>query len=88
LGGREGDKGRTQVKRALVKQTGINYGAVNRRVLDECDRAARMERGRKPSLLLYRVVSVDEDTTLWPACDLGNPRLVLNTLVRAFGMRD
>jgi hypothetical protein len=56
--------------------------------LDECDRAVRMERGRKPSLLLYRVVCVDEDTTLWPACDLGNLRLALNTLVRAFGMRD
>jgi hypothetical protein len=56
--------------------------------LDDCDRAARMERGRKPSLLLYRVVCVDEDTTLWPACDLGNLRLALNTLVRAFGMRD
>jgi hypothetical protein len=56
--------------------------------LDECDRAARMERGRKPSLLLYRVVCVDEDTTLWPACDLGNLRLALNALVRAFGMRD
>jgi hypothetical protein len=26
----EGDKGRTQVKRALVKQTGIKYGAVNK----------------------------------------------------------
>ena len=24
----EGDKGRTQVKRALVKQTGIKYGAI------------------------------------------------------------
>ncbi|MFZ0460225.1 MAG: hypothetical protein WAM17_17635, partial [Rhodoplanes sp.] len=45
--------------------------------LDDCDRAARMERGRKPSLLLYRVVCVDEDTTLWPACDLGNLRLAL-----------
>jgi hypothetical protein len=51
-------------------------------------RAFRMERGRKPSLLLYRVVCVDEDTTLWPACDLGNLRVALNTLVRAFGMRD
>jgi hypothetical protein len=30
----EGDKGRTQVKRALVKQTGIKYGAVARRVHD------------------------------------------------------
>lgn len=26
----EGDKGRTQVKRALVKQTGIKYGAVDK----------------------------------------------------------
>ena len=26
----EGDKGRTQVKRALVKQTGIKYGGVNK----------------------------------------------------------
>ena len=26
----EGDNGRTQVKRALVKQTGIKYGAVNK----------------------------------------------------------
>jgi hypothetical protein len=41
--------------------------------LDDCDRAYRMERGRKPSLLLYRVVCVDEDTALWPACDLGKP---------------
>jgi len=28
----EGDKGRTQVKRALVKQTGIKYGAVERAI--------------------------------------------------------
>lgn len=28
----EGDKGRTQVKRALVKQTGIKYGKVNQAV--------------------------------------------------------
>jgi hypothetical protein len=47
-----------------------------------------MERGRKPSLLLYRVVCVDEDTTSWSACDLGNLRLALNALVRAFGVRD
>ena len=26
----EGDKGRTRVKRALVKQTGIKYGAVDK----------------------------------------------------------
>jgi hypothetical protein len=28
----EGDKGRTQVKRTLVKQTGIKYGAINKAV--------------------------------------------------------
>ena len=29
----EGDKGRTQVKRALVKQTGIKYGAVDKAIV-------------------------------------------------------
>jgi hypothetical protein len=43
-----------------------------------------MARGRKPSLLLYRVSCVDEDTTLWPECDLGNLRVALNTLTRVF----
>jgi hypothetical protein len=28
----EGDKGRTQIKRALVKQSGIKYGAINKAV--------------------------------------------------------
>jgi hypothetical protein len=28
----EGDKGRTQVKRALVRQTGIKYGAVDKAI--------------------------------------------------------
>jgi len=52
--------------------------------LDQCDREHRMARGRKPSLLLYRVVCVDEDTTLWPECDLGNLRVALNAFVRIF----
>jgi len=46
-----------------------------------CDRIAR---GRKPSLLLYRVVRVDEDTTLWPMSDVGNLRVTLNVLARTF----
>jgi hypothetical protein len=29
---------------------------------------------------------VDEDTTLWPAQDLGNLRIALNALVRVFGL--
>ena len=52
--------------------------------LDACDRDNRMARGRKPSLLLYRIVCVDEDTTLWPASDLGNLRVALNALARVF----
>ena len=52
--------------------------------LDQCDRDHRMARGRKPSLLLYRVVCADEDTTLWPECDVGNLRVALNALVRIF----
>lgn len=52
--------------------------------LDQCDRDHRMTRGRKPSLLLFRVVCADEDTTLWPECDLGNLRVALNTLIRVF----
>lgn len=52
--------------------------------LDQCDRDNRMTRGRKPSLLLYRSVCVDEDTTLWGECDLGNLRLALNCLARVF----
>lgn len=56
--------------------------------LDACDRDHRMAGGRKPSLLLYRVVCVDEDTTLWPEADLGNLRVALNTLIREFRMRE
>ena len=43
-----------------------------------------MSPGRRPVLLIYRVISVDEDTTLWPEEDLGNLRVALNALVRVF----
>jgi len=36
------------------------------------------------ALLVYRIICVDEDTTLWPAEDLGNLRVALNGLVRVF----
>lgn len=52
--------------------------------LDKCDRENRQNTGRKPSLLLYRVICADEDTTLWCANDIGNLRLALNYLARAF----
>ena len=53
-------------------------------MLDQCDRDHRMAAGRKPSLLLYRVVCTDEDTTLWPESDIGNLRIALNYLARVF----
>ena len=52
--------------------------------LDQCDRDHRMSPGRRPVLLVYRAICVDEDTTLWPAEDLGNLRVALNALVRVF----
>jgi len=53
-------------------------------MLDQCDRDHRMAAGRKPSLLLYRVVCTDEDTTLWSETDIGNLRIALNYLARVF----
>ncbi len=52
--------------------------------LDQCDRDHRFSSGRRPALLIYRVICVDEDTKLWTADDLGNLRLALNALVRVF----
>lgn len=52
--------------------------------LEDCDDDHAMMRGRKPSLLLYRVVCADEDTTLWSVSDVGNLRSALNALARAF----
>jgi hypothetical protein len=52
--------------------------------LDQCDREHRMAAGRKPSLLLYRAVCADEDTTLWNERDLGKLRVALNALARVF----
>ena len=52
--------------------------------LDRCDREHRLSPGRRPTLLVYRVVCVDEDTTLWPEEDIGNLRVALNALVRVF----
>jgi len=52
--------------------------------LDQCDRDHRLSPGRRPALLIYRVICVDEDTTLWAVEDLGNLRVALNALVRVF----
>jgi hypothetical protein len=53
-------------------------------VLDACDREHRMSRGRRPTLLVYRVICTDEDAMRWPEEDMGNLRVALNALVRVF----
>jgi len=54
--------------------------------LDACDREHRMSRGRRPTLLIYRVICTDEDAMHWPEEDIGNLRVALNALVRLFRM--
>ncbi|MGJ4927486.1 hypothetical protein ACQR1K_10095 [Bradyrhizobium sp. HKCCYLRH3095] len=51
----EGDKGRTQVKRALSKQTGIKYGAI--------DKAVATIRSM-PATLTYRLKARGEETNI------------------------
>ncbi|MCA3574651.1 MAG: hypothetical protein IOC86_12100 [Aestuariivirga sp.] len=52
--------------------------------LDACDRDHRMSTGRRPTLLVYRVICSDEDAMHWPEEDIGNLRVALNALLRVF----
>ena len=40
--------------------------------------------GRRPTLLVYRVIYADHDATHFPEEDIGNLRVALNALVRLF----
>ena len=55
--------------------------------LDACDREHRLSAGRRPTLLIYRVICADEDALHWTEEDIGNLRVALNALVRVFRMR-
>lgn len=55
--------------------------------LDVCDREQRMSRGRRPTLLIYRLICTDEEALHWPEEDIGNLRVALNALVRVFRLR-
>jgi hypothetical protein len=55
--------------------------------LDACDREQRMSSGRRPTLLVHRVICTDEDALHWPEEDIGNLRVALNALVRVFRLR-
>ena len=52
--------------------------------LDACDREHRLSAGKRPTLLIYRVVCTDEETLNWKAEDMGNLRVALNALTRVF----
>jgi hypothetical protein len=68
---------------ALVERLRRRFDAATD-ALDQSDRDQRFSPGRRPALLIYRVVCVDDNATLWPAEDLGNLRVALNELVQVF----
>lgn len=53
-------------------------------VLDACDREQRMSAGKRPTLLVYRVICTDHDAMHWAEEDIGNLRVALNALMRLF----
>ena len=53
-------------------------------VLDACDREQRMSAGKRLTLLVYRIVCMDQDAMHWAEEDMGNLRVALNALVRLF----
>ena len=52
--------------------------------LDACDREQRMSMGRRPTMLVYRVICTDEDAMRWGEENIGNLRIALNALLRLF----
>lgn len=52
--------------------------------LDACDREQRLSAGKRPTLLIYRVICTDHDAMHFPEEDIGILRVALNALVRLF----
>lgn len=67
----------------VIEKLKRRFGAATN-VLDACDLEHRMSAGRRPTLLIYRVICSDEDAMHWPEEDVGNLRVALNALVRLF----
>ena len=67
----------------VIEKLKRRFGAATD-ALDACDREHRMSAGRRPTILVYRVICSDEDALHWPAEDVGNLRVALNALVRVF----
>lgn len=55
--------------------------------LNACDREQRLSNGRRPTLLVYRLICNDEDGRHWGVDDIGNLRVALNALARLFRIR-
>ncbi len=53
-------------------------------VLDACDREQWMSAGKRPTLLVYRIICTDQDAIHWAEKHMGNLRVALNALVRPF----
>ena len=54
------------------------------RGVQDPDTWLRLSAGKRPTLLVYRVICTDQDAMNWPEEDLGNLRVALNALVRLF----
>jgi hypothetical protein len=69
----------------LVEKVRRHYGAVLT-VLDQCDRDLQQSPGQAPSVLVYRVICIDEDAGSWPQAGRSNLSFALTALADLFGM--
>ena len=53
-------------------------------VLDACDREQRMSPGKRPTLLVYRLICTDQEARSWAEEGIGNLRVALNALLWLF----
>lgn len=52
--------------------------------LDACEREQRILAGKRPILLVYCIVCMDQEASHWGEDDIGNLRVALNALVGLF----
>ena len=69
----------------LVEKVRRHYGAVLS-VLDQCDRDRQASPGQAPSVLVYRLICIDEDAGSWPHAGRRNLSFALDALAELFGM--
>ena len=69
----------------LIEKVRRHYGAVLT-VLDRCDLDRQASSGQAPSVLVYRLICIDEDAGSWPQADRSNLSFALDALGALFGM--